>query len=88
MCVKEMYLVAKCIKKFLIKVVFVLIAAPPNWVQKISDAHVTIEESAFWECKANGRPKPSYSWLKDGEPLIPQVQELLVSFVFRVWGLP
>nr|XP_056711725.1 contactin-4 isoform X2 [Euleptes europaea] len=46
--------------------------APPNWVQKISDAHVTIEENIFWECKANGRPKPSYSWLKDGEPLIPQ----------------
>ncbi|XP_060095553.1 contactin-4 isoform X1 [Heteronotia binoei] len=46
--------------------------APPNWIQKISDAHVTIEENIFWECKANGRPKPSYSWLKDGEPLIPQ----------------
>ncbi|KAJ7316996.1 hypothetical protein JRQ81_003158 [Phrynocephalus forsythii] len=46
--------------------------APPNWVQKISDAHVAIEESIYWECKANGRPKPSYSWLKDGELLIPQ----------------
>ncbi|XP_062977747.1 contactin-4-like isoform X3 [Elgaria multicarinata webbii] len=46
--------------------------APPNWIQKISDAHVAIEESIYWECKANGRPKPSYSWLKDGELLIPQ----------------
>ncbi|XP_043406938.1 contactin-4 isoform X4 [Chelonia mydas] len=46
--------------------------APPNWIQKISDAHKAIEESIFWECKANGRPKPSYSWLKDGEPLMPQ----------------
>ncbi|XP_034631160.1 contactin-4 isoform X6 [Trachemys scripta elegans] len=46
--------------------------APPNWIQKISDAHKAIEESIFWECKANGRPKPSYSWLKDGEPLIPR----------------
>uniref|UniRef100_A0A8D0DWL0 Contactin 4 n=1 Tax=Salvator merianae TaxID=96440 RepID=A0A8D0DWL0_SALMN len=46
--------------------------APPSWIQKISDAHVAIEESIYWECKANGRPKPSYSWLKDGELLIPQ----------------
>ncbi|KAM7169573.1 contactin-4 isoform 3-T3 [Macrochelys suwanniensis] len=46
--------------------------APPNWIQKISDAHKAIEESIFWECKANGRPKPSYSWLKDGEPLMPR----------------
>ncbi|XP_026506232.1 contactin-4 [Terrapene carolina triunguis] len=48
------------------------IYAPPNWIQKISDVHKAIEESIFWECKANGRPKPSYSWLKDGEPLIPR----------------
>ncbi|XP_066469351.1 contactin-4-like isoform X2 [Tiliqua scincoides] len=46
--------------------------APPNWIQKISDAHVAIEESIYWECKANGRPKPSYRWLKDGELLLPQ----------------
>ncbi|XP_062825799.1 contactin-4 isoform X4 [Anolis carolinensis] len=46
--------------------------APPNWTQRINDAHVAIEENIYWECKANGRPKPSYSWLKDGELLLPQ----------------
>ncbi|XP_061474555.1 contactin-4-like [Rhineura floridana] len=51
--------------------------APPNWIQKISDAHVAIEESIHWECKANGRPKPSYSWLKDGELLLPQERILI-----------
>ncbi|XP_029457354.1 contactin-4 isoform X2 [Rhinatrema bivittatum] len=43
--------------------------APPNWIQKINDAHIAIEENIFWECKASGRPKPSYHWLKNGEPL-------------------
>ncbi|XP_014802212.1 PREDICTED: contactin-4 [Calidris pugnax] len=46
--------------------------AQPNWIQKISDAHVAMEESVAWECRASGRPKPSYRWLKDGEPLLPQ----------------
>ncbi|XP_031461452.1 contactin-4 [Phasianus colchicus] len=46
--------------------------AQPNWIQKISDVHAAIEENVFWECHASGRPKPSYRWLKDGEPLLPQ----------------
>uniref|UniRef100_A0A8D0HB37 Contactin 4 n=1 Tax=Sphenodon punctatus TaxID=8508 RepID=A0A8D0HB37_SPHPU len=46
--------------------------AQPSWIQKINDVHVPIEENIFWECKANGRPKPAYSWLKDGELLTPQ----------------
>lgn len=53
------------------------IAAQPNWIQKISDVHAAIEENVFWECHASGRPKPSYRWLKDGEPLLPQVGILL-----------
>ncbi|NP_001398654.1 contactin-4 isoform 5 precursor [Mus musculus] len=44
--------------------------AQPNWVQIINDIHVAMEESVFWECKANGRPKPTYRWLKNGDPLL------------------
>ncbi|NWW61202.1 CNTN4 protein, partial [Ifrita kowaldi] len=46
--------------------------AQPSWIQRISDVHAAIEERVSWECRASGRPKPSYRWLKDGEPLLPQ----------------
>lgn len=61
------------------------IAAQPNWIQKTSDTRVAIEESIFWECKASGRPKPSYSWLKDGEPLMPQVRKMLKAGDLVLW---
>ncbi|KAG8542610.1 hypothetical protein GDO81_026417 [Engystomops pustulosus] len=43
--------------------------APPAWVQKINDAHIAIEENILLECKASGRPKPTYTWLKNGQHL-------------------
>ncbi|XP_056316364.1 LOW QUALITY PROTEIN: contactin-3 [Danio aesculapii] len=44
--------------------------ATPHWLQTMTDTAMSIEENLFWECKANGKPKPSYSWLKNGETLI------------------
>ncbi|POI22177.1 hypothetical protein CIB84_014075, partial [Bambusicola thoracicus] len=56
----------------------------PNWIQKISDVHAAIEENVFWECHASGRPKPSYRWLKDGEPLLPQEESpYLLLYLFH-----
>ncbi|XP_063267604.1 contactin-4 isoform X2 [Prinia subflava] len=46
--------------------------AQPSWTQRIGDVRAAIEERVAWECRASGRPKPSYRWLKDGEPLLPQ----------------
>ncbi|XP_043933930.1 contactin-3-like [Protopterus annectens] len=43
--------------------------APPHWVQRIRDIQAAIEDSLFWECRASGKPKPSYRWLKNGEPV-------------------
>ncbi|XP_012993864.2 contactin-3 [Esox lucius] len=44
--------------------------AKPHWLQTMIDGALSIEENLFWECKANGKPKPSYSWLKNGNNLI------------------
>lgn len=43
--------------------------AKPQWLQTIDDTALSIEENLFWECKASGKPKPSYSWLRNGKLL-------------------
>ena len=49
-------------------------AAKPQWIQTMRDSALALEERLAWECKANGKPKPSYSWLKNGETLVPEVR--------------
>uniref|UniRef100_A0A8C5NSY9 Contactin-3 n=1 Tax=Junco hyemalis TaxID=40217 RepID=A0A8C5NSY9_JUNHY len=43
--------------------------AKPHWVQPIQDVEVAVEDTLSWECRASGKPKPSYRWLKNGEQL-------------------
>uniref|UniRef100_A0A8C1MPA8 Contactin 3a, tandem duplicate 1 n=1 Tax=Cyprinus carpio TaxID=7962 RepID=A0A8C1MPA8_CYPCA len=47
--------------------------ASPHLVEKPQDVQKAIDESLLWECKASAKPKPSYRWLKNGEPLEIQV---------------
>uniref|UniRef100_A0A8C9TN31 Contactin-4-like n=1 Tax=Scleropages formosus TaxID=113540 RepID=A0A8C9TN31_SCLFO len=35
----------------------------------IRHAYMSIEADLFWECRASGKPKPSYRWLKNGKLL-------------------
>ncbi|XP_039932074.1 contactin-6 isoform X2 [Hirundo rustica] len=44
--------------------------APPEWDKRIQNAFLSLYDSLFWECKARGKPSPSYSWLKNGQPLL------------------
>ncbi|XP_064523220.1 contactin-6-like isoform X3 [Pseudopipra pipra] len=44
--------------------------APPEWDKKIQNAFLSLYDSLYWECKAKGKPNPSYSWLKNGQPLV------------------
>ncbi|XP_061638424.1 contactin-4 isoform X3 [Phyllopteryx taeniolatus] len=43
--------------------------AAPHLTEKPPDAQKTIDDTLVWECKASAKPKPSYRWLKNGEPL-------------------
>uniref|UniRef100_A0A3Q3KPG8 Contactin 3a, tandem duplicate 2 n=1 Tax=Monopterus albus TaxID=43700 RepID=A0A3Q3KPG8_MONAL len=44
--------------------------AKPQWIQTMKDTALAIEERLDWECRANGKPKPSYTWLKNGQQLL------------------
>lgn len=45
------------------------LTAAPQLTEKPQDVQKTIDDTLVWECKANAKPKPSYRWLKNGEPL-------------------
>lgn len=45
-----------------------------HWSQMLKDAHMAIGANLQWECKANGKPQPSYRWLKNGHPLATEVR--------------
>ncbi|XP_058701308.1 contactin-3-like isoform X2 [Poecile atricapillus] len=43
--------------------------AKPHWIQTIKDVEVAVEDTLYWDCRASGKPKPSYRWLRNGEQL-------------------
>uniref|UniRef100_A0A3P8TH15 Contactin 3a, tandem duplicate 2 n=1 Tax=Amphiprion percula TaxID=161767 RepID=A0A3P8TH15_AMPPE len=57
--------------------------AKPQWIQTMKDTALAIEERLDWECRANGRPKPSYTWLKNGQQLLSEVNCRLSSATYK-----
>ncbi|NXV70913.1 CNTN3 protein, partial [Atlantisia rogersi] len=43
--------------------------AKPHWIQTIKDTEAAVEDTLNWDCRASGKPKPSYRWLKNGDQL-------------------
>ncbi|KAJ8409219.1 hypothetical protein AAFF_G00234170 [Aldrovandia affinis] len=52
--------------------------APPHLIEKPQDMQKPIDDTLLWECKASGKPKPSYRWMKNGEPLEPSEERIQV----------
>uniref|UniRef100_A0A8C6FR96 Contactin-5 n=1 Tax=Moschus moschiferus TaxID=68415 RepID=A0A8C6FR96_MOSMO len=44
----------------------------PHWVEKLNDTQLDSGSPLRWECKATGKPRPTYRWLKNGVPLLLQ----------------
>ncbi|XP_041837602.1 contactin-4 [Melanotaenia boesemani] len=40
-----------------------------HWAQTLKDAHMAIDANLQWECKAIGKPRSTYRWLKNGQLL-------------------
>ncbi|KAK5934569.1 hypothetical protein CgunFtcFv8_014959 [Champsocephalus gunnari] len=53
--------------------------APPQLIEKPQDVQKLIDEAMVWECKATGKPKPSYRWMKNGENLEPVEERIQVA---------
>ncbi|KAK3549111.1 hypothetical protein QTP70_032423, partial [Hemibagrus guttatus] len=41
----------------------------PQWISLINDSQLDSGDQLHWECRATGKPRPSYHWLRNGEPL-------------------
>uniref|UniRef100_A0A8C2DEA7 Contactin-5 n=1 Tax=Cyprinus carpio TaxID=7962 RepID=A0A8C2DEA7_CYPCA len=41
----------------------------PQWISMINDTQLDSGEQLRWECRATGKPRPTYRWLRNGEPL-------------------
>ncbi|XP_018619602.2 contactin-5 [Scleropages formosus] len=51
----------------------------PQWTSVINDTRLDSGEELQWECKATGRPRPLYRWLRNGTPLFPQSRVEMVN---------
>ncbi|NXK90422.1 CNTN5 protein, partial [Formicarius rufipectus] len=56
----------------------------PHWVEKLNDTQLDSGDQLRWECKATGKPRPTYSWLKNGVPLWPQNRIEMVNGVLMI----
>ncbi|XP_026767049.3 contactin-5 [Pangasianodon hypophthalmus] len=41
----------------------------PQWISLINDSQLDSGDHLHWECRATGKPRPSYHWLRNGQPL-------------------
>ncbi|XP_036758713.2 contactin-5 [Manis pentadactyla] len=56
----------------------------PHWVEKLNDTQLDSGSPLRWECKATGKPRPTYRWLKNGMPLLPQSRVEMVNGVLMI----
>ncbi|XP_004604874.2 contactin-5 isoform X2 [Sorex araneus] len=56
----------------------------PHWVEKLNDTQLDSGSPLRWECKATGKPRPTYRWLRNGAPLTPQSRVEMVNGILMI----
>ncbi|KAF4008826.1 hypothetical protein G4228_000704 [Cervus hanglu yarkandensis] len=56
----------------------------PHWAEKLNDTQLDSGSPLRWECKATGKPRPTYRWLKNGVALLPQSRVEMVNGVLMI----
>ncbi|KAM9321459.1 contactin-5 [Gastrophryne carolinensis] len=56
----------------------------PQWMEKINDTQLDSGDQLRWECKASGKPRPIYRWLKNGLPLLPQNRVEMINGLLMI----
>uniref|UniRef100_A0A672N0G8 Contactin-5 n=1 Tax=Sinocyclocheilus grahami TaxID=75366 RepID=A0A672N0G8_SINGR len=51
----------------------------PQWISMINDTQLDSGEQLHWESRATGKPRPTYRWLRNGEPLNSQSRVEMVN---------
>ncbi|KAJ7990097.1 hypothetical protein DPEC_G00296750 [Dallia pectoralis] len=51
----------------------------PQWTTRINDTQLDSGEQLQWECRATGRPRPSYHWIRNGQILTQQSRLEMVN---------
>ncbi|XP_055029794.2 contactin-5 isoform X2 [Misgurnus anguillicaudatus] len=51
----------------------------PQWISMINDTQLDSGEQLRWECRAAGKPRPTYRWMRNGETLNPQSRVEMVN---------
>ncbi|KAJ8405912.1 hypothetical protein AAFF_G00313490 [Aldrovandia affinis] len=59
----------------------------PQWISMINDTQLDSGELLQWECKATGKPRPTYRWLRNGAPLLPQSRVEMVNGELLIRGV-
>ncbi|KAL8191093.1 UNVERIFIED_CONTAM: Contactin-5 [Gekko kuhli] len=58
--------------------------AYPHWVERLNDTQLDSGDQLRWECKATGKPRPTYRWLKNGASFLQESRIEMVNGVLMI----
>ncbi|XP_042315641.1 contactin-5 isoform X2 [Sceloporus undulatus] len=56
----------------------------PHWTERLNDTQLDSGDQLRWECKATGKPRPTYRWLKNGATIWPESRIEMVNGVLMI----